>query len=121
MTTFDLQVNLAHESGTMFVVIDSRMGSYPSECVERFLALALRCCQDKPEQRPSMLDVVRELENILRMMPETGLDLSVSESSYFGESTPSSSLAFVSRDPVSSSNMLGSDLVSGSIPTIIPR
>ncbi|KAG5550794.1 hypothetical protein RHGRI_015678 [Rhododendron griersonianum] len=115
------EVNLAHESGTMFVVIDSRMGSYPSECVERFVALALRCCQDKPEQRPSMLDVVRELENILRMMPETGLDLSVSESSYFGESTPSSSLAFVSRDPVSSSNMLGSDLVSGSIPTIIPR
>ncbi|XP_058214814.1 probable LRR receptor-like serine/threonine-protein kinase At1g06840 isoform X2 [Rhododendron vialii] len=115
------EVNLAHESGTMFAVIDSRMGSYPSECVERFVALALRCCQDKPEQRPSMLDVVRELENILRMMPETGLDLSVSESSYFGESTPSSSLAFVSRDPVSSSNMLGSDLVSGSIPSIIPR
>ncbi|KAI8557269.1 hypothetical protein RHMOL_Rhmol05G0322800 [Rhododendron molle] len=115
------EVNLAHESGTMFAVIDSRMGSYPSECVERFVALALRCCQDKPEQRPSMLDVVRELENILRMMPETGLDLSVSESSYFGESTPSSSLAFVSRDPVSSSNMLGSDLVSGSIPTTTPR
>ncbi|KAF7142849.1 hypothetical protein RHSIM_Rhsim05G0233100 [Rhododendron simsii] len=115
------EVNLAHESGTVFTVIDSRMGSYPSECVERFVALALRCCQDKPEQRPSMLDVVRELENILRMMPETSLDLSVSESSYFGESTPSSSLVFVSRDPVSSSNMLGSDLVSGSIPTIIPR
>lgn len=114
-------MNLAHESGTIFTVIDSRMGCYTSECMERFVALALRCCQDKPEQRPSMLDVVREMENIIRMIPETGLDLSVSESSYFGESTPSSSLAFVSMDPVSSSNVLGSDLVSGSIPTITPR
>jgi len=115
------EVNLAHQSGTMFTIIDGRMGSYPSECMERFLALALECCQDKPEHRPSMLDVVRELENIHRMMPETGSDLSVPESSYFGESTPSSSVAFVSRDPVSSSNMSGSDLISGTIPTLIPR
>lgn len=115
------EVNLAHQSGTMFTIIDGRMGSYPSECMERFLALALECCQDKPEHRPSMLDVVRELENIHRMMPETGSDLSVPDSSYFGESTPSSSMAFVSRDPVSSSNMSGSDLISGTIPTLIPR
>ncbi|XP_028097809.1 probable LRR receptor-like serine/threonine-protein kinase At1g06840 isoform X4 [Camellia sinensis] len=111
------EVNLAHRSGTMFSMIDSRMGSYPSECVERFVDLALRCCQDNPEERPSMLDVVRELENVLRTMPETGLNTSESTSIYFGESTPSSSLPFVSRDPYVWSN----DLISGVMPTITPR
>ncbi|KAI8016711.1 putative LRR receptor-like serine/threonine-protein kinase [Camellia lanceoleosa] len=111
------EVNLAHRSGTMFSMIDSRMGSYPSECVERFVDLALRCCQDNPEERPSMLDVVRELENILRTMPETGLNTSESTSICFGESTPSSSLPFVSRDPYVWSN----DLISGVMPTITPR
>ncbi|PSS32776.1 LRR receptor-like serine/threonine-protein kinase [Actinidia chinensis var. chinensis] len=115
------EVNLAYQSGTMFTIIDSRMGSYPSECVERFVSLALRCCQDKPEQRPAMPDVVRELENILRIMPEAGLDLSGPTSKYFDESTSSSSLVFVSRDHYASSNMSGSDLISGTIPTITPR
>uniref|UniRef100_A0A5B7B140 non-specific serine/threonine protein kinase n=1 Tax=Davidia involucrata TaxID=16924 RepID=A0A5B7B140_DAVIN len=117
------EVNLAHKSGTMFSIIDSKMGSYPSECVERFVALALRCCHDRPEERPSMLDVVRELENILQMMPETILNLSEPTSKYFGESSlaSSSSLAYASRDPYISSNVSGSDLISGVIPTIIPR
>ncbi|CAL5420458.1 unnamed protein product [Camellia sinensis] len=115
------EVNLAHQSGTMFSIIDSRMGSYPAECVERLIALALGCCQDKPEQRPSMLDVVRELENILRMMPETELDSSKSTLKYFGESASSSSWGFTTRDPYVSSIVSGSDLVSGVIPTITPR
>lgn len=115
------EVNLAHQSGTMFSIIDSRMGSYPAECVERLIALALGCCQDKPEQRPAMLDVVRELENILRMMPETELDSSKSTSKYFGESASSSSWGFTTRDPYVSSIVSGSDLVSGVIPTITPR
>ncbi|KAK9920196.1 hypothetical protein M0R45_028755 [Rubus argutus] len=62
------EVNMAHQSGLMFSIIDSRMGSYPSECVERFVALALRCCHDKQDDRPSMLDVVRELETIIKIM-----------------------------------------------------
>lgn len=117
------EVNLAHQSGTMFSIIDSKMGSYPSECVERFVALALRCCHEKPEGRPSMLDVVRELENILRTMPETGVDSvgSRSRSGYSGESSSSSSLHYSSRGPYVSRNVLGSDLVSGVIPTITPR
>lgn len=112
---------MAHHSGTMFSIIDSRMGSYPSECVERFVALALGCCKDKPEERPSMLDVVREIENILRMMPETGSDLSKSTSGYFGESASSSSLVHASKDSFVSSNMLRSDLVSGVTTIITPR
>ncbi|KAE8714437.1 V-type proton ATPase subunit E [Hibiscus syriacus] len=49
----------------------SRMGWYPSECMERLVGLALSCCEDNPEKRPSMLEVVRQLEYILKMLPQT--------------------------------------------------
>ncbi|KAK9265342.1 hypothetical protein L1049_001667 [Liquidambar formosana] len=111
------EVNVAYQSGMMFSIIDSRMGSYPSECVERFVDLALRCCQDKPEERPSMLAVVRELENILQLMPEIDSTLLESASIHSGKSAPSSS-SNVTR---LSSNASGSDLVSDVIPTISPR
>ncbi|CAI9097155.1 OLC1v1033513C5 [Oldenlandia corymbosa var. corymbosa] len=125
------EVNLAKQSGTMFSIIDSRMGSYPSECVERFIALGLKCCQDKPDVRPSILDVVRELENILAMMPETVVDSSSdSRSRFFSESSGISSAAAdntASRDrdpyaPSSSSSFIsGGDLISGVTLTVIPR
>ncbi|KAF5750715.1 LRR receptor-like serine/threonine-protein kinase [Tripterygium wilfordii] len=113
------EVNMGHESGTMFSIIDSKMGSYPSECVERFVSLALACCLDKPEKRPSMLDVVRELENILKIMPEIDVIFSESSSTHSGKSPSSSS--YVTRDLYMSSDILGSDLISGVTPTIIPR
>ncbi|GJN36902.1 hypothetical protein PR202_gb25840 [Eleusine coracana subsp. coracana] len=50
-------VLMANQSGMIFSVVDSRMGSYPAECVERFAALALRCCQDETDARPSMVEV----------------------------------------------------------------
>ena len=113
---------MAHQSGAMFSIIDSRMGSYPSECVERFVTLALQCCQHEPEARPSMPDVVRELENILGMLPDTGIDSSDSRSIYFTESMISSSLsANTSRDPHLSSYVSGGDLASGITQTITPR
>ncbi|KAK3017754.1 hypothetical protein RJ639_005070 [Escallonia herrerae] len=115
------EVNLAHQSGTMFSIIDSRMGSYPSHCVEKFIALALRCCLDKPEERPAMLDVVRELENIMKMVPETEADLPESTTRFFGESSSSASLVYTSGDPYISSNGLRRDLTSGFIPVISPR
>ncbi|KAH9737063.1 protein kinase domain-containing protein [Citrus sinensis] len=117
------EVNVARDSGMVFSIIDNRMGSYPSECVERFVTLALRCCHDKPEHRPSMSDVVRELENILKMFPETDSMFSKSESSSLlsGKSASTSS-SFLTRDPyVSSSNVSGSDLISGAVPSISPR
>ncbi|KAL2509784.1 putative LRR receptor-like serine/threonine-protein kinase [Forsythia ovata] len=86
------EVNMTQKSGTLFSIIDSRMGSYPSECMEKFVPLALSCCQDKPEERPSMLEVVRELENILRLVPDAAeIDSSDFKSKYFSESMPSSS------------------------------
>lgn len=121
----------------MLSLIDSRMGSYPLDCIEKFVGLALVCCQDKPEKRPSMLDVVRELENILKIIPKPEADLSNSApSTCFSESAASSSsLAYASsrdplvseaayassRDPFVSSNVSGSDLTSGVISIITPR
>ncbi|XP_074381782.1 putative LRR receptor-like serine/threonine-protein kinase At1g06840 [Apium graveolens] len=57
-----IEVNNAFRSGMMFSVIDKRMGSYPSECVERFLSLALKCCQENTDSRLSMTEVVHELK-----------------------------------------------------------
>ncbi|KAJ6871659.1 LRR receptor-like serine/threonine-protein kinase [Populus alba x Populus x berolinensis] len=121
-------VNMAHQSGVMFSIIDNRMGAYPSECVERFVALALSCCHDRQEKRPSMQDVVRELETILKMLPEADAIYAESTSTYSGKSTPtnsgklaSSSSFYSSQYLYESSCLLGSDLSSGAVPTINPR
>ncbi|KAI5326127.1 hypothetical protein L3X38_035201 [Prunus dulcis] len=114
------EVNLAHQAGLMFSIIDSRMGSYPSECVERFLALALRCCYEKQDKRPAMLEVVRELENIIKIMPAADTIFSPSAAKYSDQSPTSSS--YLTRDTsYVSSSVIGSDLSSGVVPTIAPR
>ena len=48
----------------IFSIIDEKMGSYPPKCVVKFLNLALKCCEDETNARPSMAEVVRELESI---------------------------------------------------------
>ncbi|KAK1437182.1 hypothetical protein QVD17_02969 [Tagetes erecta] len=106
------EVKIAHQTGTMFSIIDNKMGSYPSESVAKFVSLALWCCDDKPEKRPSMLDVVHELEHILEKTPETGVDFSEAESnSFVGTSSTFNS----------SPNVPGSDLSSGGSSVIYPR
>ncbi|KAJ4719274.1 Protein kinase domain [Melia azedarach] len=65
------EVNIAYQSGLILLMIDRRMYSYPSECVEKFVTLALKCCQDETDARPSMAEVVKGLENIWHMMPES--------------------------------------------------
>ncbi|KAK9124796.1 hypothetical protein Sjap_014398 [Stephania japonica] len=116
------EVNIAYQSGMIFSVIDGRMGSYPSECIEKFVNLAIRCCQDETDSRPSMAEVVRELENIWVMMPES--DTTPSESLVTDatkSSTPPSSSSAMDARFISASEVSGSDLVSGVIPTIAPR
>ncbi|GFY83881.1 hypothetical protein Acr_03g0006550 [Actinidia rufa] len=61
-----MQANAACQSGLMFSVIDRNMGPY-----KRFTALALKCSQDKTDVRPTMLELVRELENIVSKLPES--------------------------------------------------
>ncbi|KAM4083629.1 hypothetical protein ACJW30_08G073500 [Castanea mollissima] len=115
------EVNVAYQSGMIFSVIDDRMGSYPSECVVKFLTLALKCCEDETDARPSMAEVVRELENIWLLMPDSDIKttdpmLSGSEKAM---SSPSSSSNV--KNPFVSSDVSGSDLVSGVVPSITPR
>ncbi|XP_045833702.1 probable LRR receptor-like serine/threonine-protein kinase At1g06840 [Trifolium pratense] len=116
------QVKLAFGSGGVFSIIDNRMGFYTSEIVEKFLALGLKCCKDEPDERPKMTEVARELENILAMMPEyhakKGSEYDTSDSGTTFSSQPSSSTI---KNPFISEDILGSDLVSGDVPTIRPR
>uniref|UniRef100_A0A6N2K7S1 non-specific serine/threonine protein kinase n=1 Tax=Salix viminalis TaxID=40686 RepID=A0A6N2K7S1_SALVM len=122
------EVRMAHQSGIMFSIIDNRMGAYPSECVERFVTLALSCCHDKQEKRPSIQGVVRELETILKMMPEADAIYAESTPTYSGKSTPTYSGKSASPSSFNSSqylyessSLLGSDLSSGVVPTIKSR
>ncbi|KAK3025851.1 hypothetical protein RJ639_041299, partial [Escallonia herrerae] len=115
------EVNVAYRSGMIFSVIDERMGSYPSECVEKFVSLALKCCQEETDARPSMTDVVRELESIWHMMPESDTKTSQSSTSDPGKIVSPQPSSSMSKNPYVSSDVSGSDLLSGVIPTITPR
>ena len=120
---FTYQVKLAHQMGTILSIVDTKLGSFASECLGRFVALALSCCHDKPEERPSMLVVVRELENILYMMPDDSGALYSDPSlrSSAGLPSPVSTSSCITRDRFASGSMSGSDLISGVVPTIAPR
>ncbi|XP_028752821.1 probable LRR receptor-like serine/threonine-protein kinase At1g06840 [Neltuma alba] len=123
------EVNVAYQSGMTFSVVDGRMGSCSPECIEKFLDLSLLCCQDEPDARPKMSEVVRELENIWSMMPEADtrraeLDTRRAESVTPGNDSGtmfSSSSSSAIRASYVSSDMSGSDLISGVVPTIPPR
>ncbi|XP_058195943.1 probable LRR receptor-like serine/threonine-protein kinase At1g06840 [Rhododendron vialii] len=119
------EVNSAYQSGMIFSVVDDRMGAYPAECVERFVNLGLKCCQEETDARPSMAEVVRELETIWGMMPEFDTKTTESLSSDPGKvMSPSSSISSEMKNkhtPYVSGDISGSDLVSGVIPTITPR
>lgn len=106
----------------IFSIIDERMGSYPSECVEKFINLALKCCQEETDSRPSMAEVVRELDNIWLMMSESDTNMTESSSiSDHGKTvTPPSSSSSI-KSPYLSQDVSGSDLVSGVVPTVTPR
>ncbi|XP_006842574.2 probable LRR receptor-like serine/threonine-protein kinase At1g06840 isoform X1 [Amborella trichopoda] len=106
------EVNTAYQSGTLSSIIDQQMGSYPSECLDQFMKLALRCCLEDTMARPSMAEVVQELENIWKMTPDC-------------DSTPPDSVSISTGNPSSpaseSYNGYGSDHISGVVPNINPR
>ncbi|KAL2500331.1 Leucine-rich repeat protein kinase family protein [Forsythia ovata] len=122
------EVNMACQSGTMFSIIDDSMGQYPSECIKEFMALAIRCSQDETKDRPSMLEVVRELENISSVIPKfdsTALELNsdalTSESPASASASAPSSSVYSKTHTYVSNNLPGSNLVSGVFATIKPR
>ncbi|GLT35489.1 hypothetical protein SLA2020_099380 [Shorea laevis] len=117
------EVNIAYQSGIIFSIIDGRMGSYPFECVEKFVNLAMKCCQDESDSRPSIVEVVQTLETIGLMMPKLSDSLLAEsmESDPKKTSTTLPSSSSMVKNPYTSSDVFGSDLVSGVIPTITPR
>ncbi|KAA8550460.1 hypothetical protein F0562_002144 [Nyssa sinensis] len=115
------EVSAAYQSGMIFSVVDGRMGSYPSDCVEKFLTLARKCCQEETDARPSMAEVVRELENIWVMMPESDTKTTESLITKPGKVVTPPSSSSTTKNPYVSADVSGSDLVSGVIPTITPR
>ncbi|XP_028768795.1 probable LRR receptor-like serine/threonine-protein kinase At1g06840 [Neltuma alba] len=117
------EITVAYQSGEVFSVMDRRMGPYPSEHLEKFLTLALKCSQDEPDARPKMAEVVRELENLWSMMPESNAKIPEYISSDSGKLFSSRSSSCVSKTPFISGDTsgTGSELVSGVEPTIRPR
>eukprot|EP00250_Pteridium_aquilinum_P017576 c23693_g1_i2 orf=419-3313(+) len=113
------EVNLSYEAGMMLKIVDSRMGSYPSECLQPLVRLAISCCKDDTDSRPSMSEVVRELETIWRLTP-------VGDSMVSFETTSDSDAlrnqrGFAANNPYISSDIDGSGLMSGTIPNVAPR
>ncbi|XP_057804352.1 probable LRR receptor-like serine/threonine-protein kinase At1g06840 [Salvia miltiorrhiza] len=112
------EVNTACQSGMMFSIIDRTMGPYPEDIIKKFMTLALRCSMDETKDRPTMLEVVRELENITSMLTPnistTASAASPPTSSLYGDRTTS----YGTMDLLPGT---GTDLVSGVIPTINPR
>lgn len=119
-------MNAACQSGTMASVIDRSIGPYSSDCVKKFLDLALRCSLDEQKDRPTMLEVVRELENITYMLPafdnNTAPDLDVSISG-MSSSSPTSAYSRHTTTNTTTMDFQGTELelVSGVIPSIRPR
>ncbi|XP_042511449.1 probable LRR receptor-like serine/threonine-protein kinase At1g06840 isoform X3 [Macadamia integrifolia] len=116
------EVSKAYRSGMIFSVIDECMGSYPSECVEKFAKLALRCCQDETEARPSVAEVVREIEDITTMLPGSDAFASgtMGSNSWKLVNPPSSPITEV-NNPSVSSDIYSSDIIGGVFTTIRSR
>ncbi|KAL7585595.1 hypothetical protein Lser_V15G42083 [Lactuca serriola] len=113
------EVNIAYQSGKIYSVVDANMGSYPSKCVEKFATLALNCCWEDTDGRPSMAEVVREIENIWQMMLD--LDPRTIDSVDITEPVSSQCSSLTKNMFLVSSDISGNDLSSGVIPTISPR
>lgn len=113
------EVNLSYEAGMLLSFVDSRMGSYPAECLQPLVRLALACCKDDTDSRPSMGEVVRELEAIWRLTPVGDSMTSFETSTIDHESDAKHQQGF--NNPYISSDIDGSGLMSGTIPNVAPR
>jgi hypothetical protein len=64
-----VQVIAASNAGKILSFVDPRMGSYNGDALQALFQLGMACCRDHTDDRPSMVEVVRELENIWRSSP----------------------------------------------------
>ena len=83
--------------------------------VVKFLNLALKCCEDETDARPSMAEADRELESIWHMMPDSDIRSAgpmVTNAEKVATGPSSSSMV---KDPYVSSEISATELVSGVI------
>ena len=114
------QVNIAHEAGMILLIVDKRMGSYPAECLKPLIDLAISCCKDNTDSRPSMSEVVRTLEAIWRMTPRPD-SMVASEDTHTPENHRNALSYPGDSNPYVSSDIDGSGLMSGTILHVAPR
>lgn len=63
------KVELANRGGNLTSLGDPSMGPSPGEVLESLLLLGIECCNENCKARPSMVDVVRELEVLCLRVP----------------------------------------------------
>ncbi|KAL5201935.1 hypothetical protein ABZP36_012887 [Zizania latifolia] len=107
------EVKRAYRSGNISEIIDSRMGSCPPDCFTKFLSLAMKCSMDETDARPSMSEIVRELEVILKMMPEGELIKLETPETYSGAMSKSTSTSATGNFLASSQTFTSVDASSG--------
>ncbi|CAH8382794.1 unnamed protein product [Eruca vesicaria subsp. sativa] len=109
------EVRMANESGTVQSWADNRMGEISPDKVMKVAELALWCCEDRPEMRPSMSKVVKELESICQSVKETDVFSETTTLLYSKTSSSSSPI------PSDFSSLPGSNLDSGFLEAVKPR
>lgn len=119
------EVNVSHLAGKMASIVDFRIkDSYPAAVLESLAKLALSCCQDSPAERPSIGEVLRELELLYKeTYSDATSDVSDSESvGYSGELKKlrniSESESFIEINPSVSSSAMSFGLCSSSDPDL---
>ncbi|CAA6656969.1 unnamed protein product [Spirodela intermedia] len=90
------EVATSCEAGLIASVVDKKMGPYPVDSVDKFAALALRCCSTRTADRPSISEVVKELEDLWQTTVESSskdstMWVHLSTPSEGGPATPSAS------------------------------
>ncbi len=99
------------------MLVDPLMRSCPMEALDPFIKLAVSCCMSSPDERPSMAEVVRDLEDIMR-------DLAAN---FSGTYSFDDSLSRVDMVPLPDSYTFTSNtsdtslLISGTILGVAPR
>ena len=100
-------------------MIDPDIAHYLGEALEAFMALALSCCRDDPEARPTMAEVVRDLEELGRRYAgifTDGYSMDIATSS--SRASLPSSFPYIARDRSSANT---SELLSGTVMHVAPR
>ncbi|KAH7331194.1 hypothetical protein KP509_20G019500 [Ceratopteris richardii] len=114
------EVNLAHKAGMLLSIVDHRMSPYLADSLQPLVHLAISCCKDEADSRPSMAEAVQELESIWQQM-HPGQSATTSETFTSTVSDAKSNKGLTYNYPYISSDIEGVGLVSGIVPDVGPR